>query len=120
MDPKLTGKLALVSGSTAGIGFAIVTPLAAEGARVIINGRTEARASEAVAKIRVQVSGAKLEFFAGDLATSEAAQEPLFAQYVVSTIGRRNRLRVNGYDPTVDSVNDAFQSIRLVRSHAAE
>ncbi|MDB6175886.1 MAG: oxidoreductase, partial [Chthoniobacteraceae bacterium] len=40
MDLQLTDKLALVSGSTAGIGLAIATSLAAEGARVIINGRT--------------------------------------------------------------------------------
>ncbi len=45
---------------------------------------------------------------------------PLFAKYGVSTIVLRNRLRVDGYEPTVDAVNDAFQAIRLVRSHAAE
>ena len=40
MDLKLNRKLALVSGSTAGIGHAIASALAAEGARVIVNGRT--------------------------------------------------------------------------------
>ena len=40
MDLKLTDKLALVSGSTKGIGLAIATGLAREGAKVIINGRT--------------------------------------------------------------------------------
>jgi NAD(P)-dependent dehydrogenase (short-subunit alcohol dehydrogenase family) len=43
MNLKLEDKLALVSGSTAGIGFAIAKALAAEGARVIINGRTHRR-----------------------------------------------------------------------------
>ncbi|MEP6672294.1 MAG: alpha/beta hydrolase [Chthoniobacter sp.] len=45
---------------------------------------------------------------------------PFFAKLGVSTIVLRNRLRVDGYEPTVDAVNDAFQAIRLVRSHAAE
>ncbi len=45
---------------------------------------------------------------------------PLFAQYGVVTIVLRNRLRVDGYEPTTDAVNDAFQAIRIVRSHAAE
>jgi endo-1,4-beta-xylanase len=45
---------------------------------------------------------------------------PFFAKAGVSTIILRNRLRADGYEPTVDAVNDAFQAIRLVRSHAAE
>lgn len=45
---------------------------------------------------------------------------PYFAKLGVSTIILRNRLRIDGYEPTVDAVNDAFQAIRLVRSHAAE
>ncbi|PYR82598.1 MAG: oxidoreductase, partial [Acidobacteria bacterium] len=40
MDLGLTGKVALVSGSTAGIGYAIAEQLVREGARVIVNGRT--------------------------------------------------------------------------------
>ena len=58
MDLKLTDKLALVSGSTAGIGLAIATSLAAEGARVIVNGRTKARVSEALDKIRKEFGAA--------------------------------------------------------------
>ncbi len=45
---------------------------------------------------------------------------PFFAKYGVSTIVLRNRLRVDGYEPTTDAVNDAFQAIRIVRSHAEE
>ena len=41
MDLRLDGKLALVTGSTAGIGLAIATALAREGARVIVNGRSQ-------------------------------------------------------------------------------
>jgi len=45
---------------------------------------------------------------------------PVFAKVGVSTIVLRNRLRVDGYEPTTDAVNDAFQAIRIVRSRAAE
>lgn len=45
---------------------------------------------------------------------------PVFAKAGVSTIILRNRLRVDGYEPTTDAVNDALQAIRLVRSHARE
>jgi len=75
MNLQLNDKLALVSGSTAGIGLAIATSLAAEGARVIINGRSEKRVNEAIAKIRSAAPDAKLEPFAGDLSTDGAASE---------------------------------------------
>jgi NAD(P)-dependent dehydrogenase (short-subunit alcohol dehydrogenase family) len=72
---KLENKTALVTGSTAGIGFAIARSLAAEGARVIVNGRTEPRVSEAIAAIRKSQPNAKLEPFAANLANAEAAIE---------------------------------------------
>lgn len=75
MNLQLNDKLALVSGSTAGIGLAIATSLAAEGARVIINGRSEKRVNEAIAKIRSTAPDAELEPFAGDLSTDGAASE---------------------------------------------
>jgi NAD(P)-dependent dehydrogenase (short-subunit alcohol dehydrogenase family) len=71
MDLQIGQKLALVSGSTKGIGFAIAVSLAREGARVIVNGRAEKSVAEAVAKIRAAVPAAKLESFAGDLANAE-------------------------------------------------
>lgn len=51
MDLRLDGKRALVTGSTAGIGFAIAEGLAREGANVIVNGRSEDRVAEAARKI---------------------------------------------------------------------
>ncbi len=75
MNLQLDNKLALVSGSTAGIGFAIATSLAAEGARVIVNGRTTERVEKALAEIRAKHPGAKLESFAGDLSTEKAATD---------------------------------------------
>jgi NAD(P)-dependent dehydrogenase (short-subunit alcohol dehydrogenase family) len=73
MDLKLKGKLALVSGSTAGIGHAIASQLAGEGARVIVNGRSQDAVDGAVAQIRPGAGGEVLGF-AGDLSTDAAAQ----------------------------------------------
>lgn len=74
MDLKLTGKRAVVTGSTKGIGHAIVVALAREGARVVLNGRTDASVATALAEVRAAVPGAEVEGFAGDLSTAEAAQ----------------------------------------------
>lgn len=68
MDLQLKNRLALVSGSTAGIGYAIAEALLREGARVIVNGRTQAAVDAAVAKLGVGAIG-----FAGDLASATGA-----------------------------------------------
>ena len=75
MDLQLTDKLALISGSTKGIGLAIATGLAREGVRVIVNGRSEKSVNEALAKIRETAPAAKLESFAGDLATASDTEK---------------------------------------------
>jgi len=75
MNYQLENKLALVTGSTAGIGLAIATALAGEGADVIVNGRTDARVAEAIEQIRAKHPHAKLKAFAGDLSTVEHVQE---------------------------------------------
>jgi NAD(P)-dependent dehydrogenase (short-subunit alcohol dehydrogenase family) len=80
MNLQLENKLALVSGSTKGIGFAIAVSLAREGARVIVNGRAEKSVAEAVAKIRTAVPGAKLEAFSGDLSDAKTT-EPLVKKF---------------------------------------
>lgn len=70
MDLQLHDKTALVSGSTKGIGFAIASLLAAEGARVIVNGRTDTAVGEATAAILARTPEARVEGFAGDLAAA--------------------------------------------------
>ena len=70
MDLQLRDKLAVVSGSTAGIGYAIAESLAKEGARVVVNGRTQAAVTEAVSKIGQGALG-----FAGDLSDAAKAAE---------------------------------------------
>lgn len=74
MNLQLEGKFALVTGSTKGIGLAIAASLAREGARVIVNGRTEESVNVAVSKIQRIVPTAKLEEFAGDLSKAEVAE----------------------------------------------
>ena len=63
MDLKLENKLALVTGSTAGIGYATAAALLHEGARVVINGRTQAAVDEALAKLKDRVDGARVMGF---------------------------------------------------------
>lgn len=75
MDLHLSNKTALITGSTKGIGFAIATQLATEGARVILNGRSQTSIDEAVRRIHEEVPGACVEVFAGDLSTEQAAAE---------------------------------------------
>ncbi|MBI1386833.1 MAG: SDR family NAD(P)-dependent oxidoreductase [bacterium] len=74
MDLRLNDKTALISGSTAGIGFAIAKALSTEGARTIINGRTQQSVDRAVSKLSATAS-AEVIGFAGDLSTREAAVE---------------------------------------------
>jgi NAD(P)-dependent dehydrogenase (short-subunit alcohol dehydrogenase family) len=75
MNLQLENKLALVSGSTAGIGLAIAKGLAAEGARVILNGRTEKRVAEAAQEVRKSVPNAKLESLPLDLSQANSISE---------------------------------------------
>lgn len=74
MDLGIKGKLAVVSGSTAGIGLAIAETLAAEGARVAVNGRTEERVQNALKSIRTKVKDADLTGVAADLGTASGAE----------------------------------------------
>lgn len=74
MDLQLKGKKALVTGSTAGIGWAIASVLVREGASVIVNGRTQARVAEAIGKIKSDYPNADVSGVAADLATAAGAQ----------------------------------------------
>jgi NAD(P)-dependent dehydrogenase (short-subunit alcohol dehydrogenase family) len=74
MDLQLKDRLSLVTGSTAGIGYAIAEALASEGARVIINGRSQESVDKAIAKLAPKAAGEVLSF-AGDLSEAEIAEQ---------------------------------------------
>jgi NAD(P)-dependent dehydrogenase (short-subunit alcohol dehydrogenase family) len=73
MDLKLDNKLALVSGSTAGIGYAIASALAAEGAKVIVNGRSQDGVDKALASLKSE-GRSNVIGFAGDLSKANVAE----------------------------------------------
>src|ERR1700722_2989703 len=79
MDLQLSGKVALVTGRTAGIGYAIAAGLAREGARVIINGRTQRGVAAALAKL-APIAPIAARGFAGDCST-EAAAHPVVQEF---------------------------------------
>jgi 3-oxoacyl-[acyl-carrier protein] reductase len=79
MNLKLENKLALVTASSGGIGLSIAASLAAEGARVIVNGRTDAAVASGVEKVRAVVPNAKLESLAADNGTTEGCAKTLAA-----------------------------------------
>lgn len=74
MDLQLSAKRALVTGATAGIGFAVALELAREGALVTINGRTPERVAKAVEKIKAEVAGADVSGVACNLSTDYGAE----------------------------------------------
>ncbi len=76
MDLQLTGKQALITGSTQGIGFAAAAALAKEGASVIINGRAQNKIDDALARLETRIGGNdSVRGVAADLGTAEGAEE---------------------------------------------
>jgi NAD(P)-dependent dehydrogenase (short-subunit alcohol dehydrogenase family) len=75
----LSGKTAVVSGSTEGIGYAIAAGLAKSGARVVLNGRAQAKVDEALARLKDRAPNADAQGFAGDLSTAEGCAALLSA-----------------------------------------
>jgi NAD(P)-dependent dehydrogenase (short-subunit alcohol dehydrogenase family) len=72
MELKIKGKIALVTGSTAGIGFAIAKALANEGAQVFVNGRTADRVNLAVERLKKETGNPDIKGIVADF--SDAAQ----------------------------------------------
>jgi NAD(P)-dependent dehydrogenase (short-subunit alcohol dehydrogenase family) len=75
MDLQLADKKAVVTGSTAGIGFAIAGALAREGASVVVNGRTEQRVNEAISRLRASNLRGMVEGVAADVGTAEGTEK---------------------------------------------
>ena len=74
MNIDLSGKTALVTGSTSGIGHAIAKGLAATGASVVVNGRTQAKVDAAAAGLAKAVAGAKVRGIAADVSTADGCK----------------------------------------------
>ena len=108
MDLKLKGKNALVTASTAGIGFAIARGLASEGVAVILSGRTQERVEAAQEKIKAQVPGALTSGIAADLSTV-AGMDAVTRQFVSIDI-LVNNLGIYGSKPFEEIDDDDWFS----------
>jgi NAD(P)-dependent dehydrogenase (short-subunit alcohol dehydrogenase family) len=92
MSTRLAGKTALVTGATSNIGRAIATAFAAEGAHVVVSGRSQERGTEVVDAIRA--AGGQAQFIAADLDGSPAASSELAAA-TTQRLGGRIDVLVN-------------------------
>ena len=109
MDLQLSDKVALVSGSTAGIGLAIATTLAEEGATVIVNGRTQERVNHALEILEQSVPNAKLQGIAADLGTKAGVE--LLLQQVPSVNILVNNLGIYGSQAFEDISDEEWMNI---------
>ena len=124
MNLGLDGKVAVVSGSTAGIGYAIALALAEEGAQVVLNGRTQPRVSAALEKLRGRVPNAKVHGVAADLGTAAGIDN--FLQQVTSADILINNLGIFEPKPFLE-ISDAdwvrffdvnvLSGVRLTRNY---
>lgn len=109
MDLKLSDKVALVSGSTAGIGLAIATTLSCEGATVIVNGRTQERVNTAIDHIKKSTPNAKLQGIVADLGTQAGIKELL--QQVPEVNILVNNLGIYGSKAFADISDEEWMNI---------
>lgn len=124
MKLDLSGRTALVTGSTQGIGLAIAVGLARAGARVAINGRTAERVDSAIAQVRGEVPDAELVAAVGDV-TDEAGAERLVAALPDVDV-LVNNLGIFGPQPAMEITDDDWRryfevnvlsAVRLTRAY---
>ncbi|MFU2330563.1 SDR family NAD(P)-dependent oxidoreductase [Pseudomonas sp. NFX98] len=115
MKIDLSGKLAIVTGSTAGIGLGISKALAESGATVVVIGRETSKVEQALASIRQSVPDAQLRGLTADLGTAEGA-EKLFAAEPRADILVNNLGIFNAVDffETPDSEWTRFYEINVI------
>jgi 3-oxoacyl-[acyl-carrier protein] reductase len=124
MDLGLKGKTALVTGSTGGIGLAIAKSLAREGARVLVNGRSETSVQKAIAELRAELPNADLVPLAADHGTAEGCARSIAAfpslDVLVNNLGIYEA--VGFFDETDEAWQRLFEvnimsGVRLSRHH---
>ena len=115
---EFTGKTALVTGSTSGIGRAVAQTLAARGAHVLVSGRNAERGAETVAAIRAE--GGKAEFLPADLRDADSARD--LARRATETAGQVdilvNNAGVSGFGPTAATSEADFDAMYAVNVKA--
>lgn len=120
MNIDLSGKTALVTGSTQGIGLAIAEHLARSGARVVVNGRTRQRVDEAVSKL----TGLDVIGIAADVASEEGTADLLRQLPAVDIL--INNLGIFGAVPPLEITDEQWRTyfdvnvlaaVRLIRSY---
>lgn len=113
MDLQLKGKRALITGSTAGIGWAIARSLAAEGAQVVINGRTDAAVQGALQRLRQAVPQADASGIAADLAQAAGCAQLVAALPDVDVLV--NNLGI--FNPVAFEVTDDDEWLRFFETN---
>ncbi|TDD06497.1 SDR family oxidoreductase [Saccharopolyspora terrae] len=124
MQLDLSGRTALVTGSTQGIGYSIAQGLARAGARVAINGRTPERVDEAVRQIQQDVPGAEAVSAAADVTTEAGTADLLKILPRVDVL--INNLGIFGAQPAMEITDEDWRryfevnvlaALRLTRSY---
>jgi NAD(P)-dependent dehydrogenase (short-subunit alcohol dehydrogenase family) len=120
----LTGKTALVTGSTQGIGFAIAAGLAHSGARVAVNGRRPQSVDDAIEKLRQETDRDCFIAAPGDITTDDGARQVIEAVPDVAILV--NNLGIFGATPALEISDEAWRqyfdvnvlsAVRMIRSY---